>query len=81
MLDKAAEVAETGATPLDFLLATMRDESKPMWLRVSCAKAAAPYVHARLAQLDHAIGMKTAIVIKGGLPDGEQFSLDLGDGP
>lgn len=65
---KAAEVARTGETPLDFLLKVMRNAKEPMWLRAQCAKAAAPYVHPKLAQIDHTIGGRTFVVIKGGLP-------------
>ena len=70
---------------MEFLLRTMRNEDAPMWLRAQCAKAAAPYVHPRLAQIDHTVGMKTSIVIKGGLPhDEDNPILDIaglnGDG-
>ena len=36
-------------TPMEALLAIMRDNRTPMRLRVWCAKEAAPYVHPRLA--------------------------------
>jgi len=36
-------------TPLEFMLATMRDVSQPMPFRAEIAKAAAPYVHPKLA--------------------------------
>ncbi|NJC06528.1 hypothetical protein GGQ97_002321 [Sphingomonas kaistensis] len=34
-------------TPLDFMLAVMRDDSQDMRLRTAMAQAAAPYVHAK----------------------------------
>ena len=34
-------------SPLDFALALMRDETQPLALRASMAKAAMPYVHGR----------------------------------
>ena len=37
-----------GLTPLDYLLSVMRDEDLPRDERVDAAKAAAPYLHARL---------------------------------
>jgi hypothetical protein len=39
-----------GKTPLEFLLETMRDETKELFIRLDCSKAAAPYVHSRKAQ-------------------------------
>jgi hypothetical protein len=38
--------------PLDFLLATMRDEGNDFATRLNAAKAAAPYVHAKLASVE-----------------------------
>jgi hypothetical protein len=39
-------------TPLDYLIRVMRDENQPTFLRVDCAKAAAPFVHAKLSSID-----------------------------
>jgi hypothetical protein len=41
-----------GLTPLDYLLGIMRDEEAEDARRQDAAKAAAPYVHARLANVD-----------------------------
>ena len=50
---KAREQAlATGESPLDFLLATMRDVGIDFKDRLDAAKAAAPYVHAKLAAVD-----------------------------
>jgi hypothetical protein len=46
---RQAEVAASGETPLDYLLRVMRDEEA----RRDAAKAAAPYVHPRLAAVEH----------------------------
>lgn len=47
-----AKAAETGILPLDFMLNRMRDEEAPMAERLDMAKAAAPYVHARLSSVE-----------------------------
>ncbi|MBV9995533.1 MAG: hypothetical protein JO127_09995 [Caulobacteraceae bacterium] len=48
---KVAEIAASGLTPLDYLLSIMRDEDRPTDERVEAAKAAAPYVHPKLASI------------------------------
>lgn len=48
---------EGGISPLDYMLAQMRDEQNPRELRMDAAKAAAPYVHARLAAVEHSGGV------------------------
>jgi hypothetical protein len=45
----AAAVAEAGLTPLAYLLTVMRDEAQPTEIRLDAARAAAPFVHPRLA--------------------------------
>lgn len=58
-----AAVESTGITPLDYMLNVMRDDSTPngaeaaqivalMSLRFEAAKAAAPYVHAKLSSIE-----------------------------
>lgn len=47
------ELAEaTGETPLQYMLRIMRDETIDPARRDDMAKAAAPYLHARLASID-----------------------------
>jgi hypothetical protein len=41
-----------GISPLDYMLGILRDESMPTDSRFEAAKAAAPYVHAKLAAVD-----------------------------
>lgn len=50
---KAKEAAEAGGImPLDFMLEVMRDELADRAERLDMAKAAAPYVHAKLSSID-----------------------------
>lgn len=48
-----AQVAASGLTPLEFMLKVMRDSKKTLAVRIDAAKAAAPYVHAKLASVEH----------------------------
>lgn len=50
---KAAEVSASGLAPLDYMLAVMRDETVSADRRDDMAKAAAPYVHPKLAAVEH----------------------------
>jgi hypothetical protein len=50
---REAAVAASGLTPLDFLLQVMRDEATERGARIDAAKAAAPYVHPKLANVQH----------------------------
>lgn len=43
---------ETGELPLDYLLRVMRDPTQEDSRRIDCAKAAAPYLHAKRAPVD-----------------------------
>lgn len=45
-------VAATGTTPLAYMIAVMRDPNAPIARRDEMAKAAAPYMHARLASIE-----------------------------
>lgn len=55
--EKTREIADKAATegmlPLEYLLKIMRDEGADEARRVDAAKAAAPYVHAKLSTIDH----------------------------
>lgn len=50
---KAAAVEASGLTPLDYMLEVMRDEDEPADVRLDAAKSAAPYVHPKLASVEH----------------------------
>ena len=49
---REAAIEASGLSPLDFMLAVMRDEHGEPAMRLDAAKAAAPYVHPRLASVD-----------------------------
>ena len=53
-MKREAELKEAGKlTPLDFLLGIVQDEEQPQEARTDAAKAAAPYCHPKLAQVEH----------------------------
>jgi hypothetical protein len=49
---QATLAASEGLTPLEFMLSVMRDTDKELSYRLDMAKAAAPYVHARLSSIE-----------------------------
>jgi hypothetical protein len=49
---RAAAIAASGLTPLDYLLDVMRDTGNELDKRLDAAKAAAPYVHPKLASVE-----------------------------
>jgi hypothetical protein len=52
--DEARRVAlGDGISPLEFLLGIMRDVEQAQETRLDAAKAAAPYVHAKLQAIQH----------------------------
>ena len=48
-----AKALESGESPLDYMLRVMRDETSEPERRDRMAQGAAPYVHAKLASLEH----------------------------
>lgn len=42
----------SGVMPLDYMLAIMRDEGEDNTRRLDAAKSAAPYLHAKLSQVE-----------------------------
>jgi hypothetical protein len=48
----ANQAAAEGLTPLDYMLSVLRDEVAARTDRMEAAKAAAPYIHAKLASVD-----------------------------
>tara|TARA_Y100000310_G_scaffold342836_2_gene447801 strand:- start:6867 stop:7160 length:294 start_codon:yes stop_codon:yes gene_type:complete len=46
-------VEASGITPLEYMLKVMRDECNELAVRLDAANKAAPYVHAKLASVDH----------------------------
>jgi hypothetical protein len=58
---KAKAIEESGLTPLQYMINVMRKESGDPNIRLDAAKAAAPYVHPKLATTD--INLKGKLVI------------------
>jgi len=52
--DARQQALEGGISPLDYMLKILRDEALPQDVRMDAAKASAPYVHAKLASVEHA---------------------------
>lgn len=52
-VEREKKVKASGLTPLDFLLSVLRDENVPREERVDAAHKAAPYVHPKLASVEH----------------------------
>lgn len=50
---KAVEIAESGLTPLAYMLKVLRDEEVDPDTRLDAAKAAARFVHPTLASIEH----------------------------
>lgn len=70
--EQIAKATSEGISPLDFLLSLMRDTEQPLAMRSDAAKSAAPYVHARLAAIEHSgkEGGPIELVLKGSDIDG-----------
>lgn len=66
-----AKAAEEGITPLAYMLAILRDDTKDSETRMDAAKSAAPYLHARLA----------AVELSGNLSVNHEEALDELDRP
>lgn len=54
---KTREIADAalaeGLTPLEYMLSLLRDEEQTPAVRFDAAKSAAPYVHPKLAAIEH----------------------------
>ena len=48
----AAKAAEAGITPLEYMLAILRDEAHDTATRMDAAKSAAPYIHPKLSNVE-----------------------------
>jgi hypothetical protein len=53
-LARQEAIAASGLTPLDYMLNVLRDDDAPRERRDWAAEKAAPYVHPRLAAVEHA---------------------------
>jgi hypothetical protein len=52
-VEREKVIAESGLTPLKYMLRTLRDESLDLQTRMDAASKAAPYVHPKLAAIEH----------------------------
>ena len=68
---REAEIAASGLTPLDYMLAILRDESADKADRMWAAAAAAPYVHPRLASVAHTGADDGPIRVENMTPEGD----------
>jgi hypothetical protein len=54
-----AAIAASGETPLEYMLRVMRDTKADTHRRDDMAKAAAPYIHPRLASIEQSVETET----------------------
>ena len=70
-VEQLAAIAGSGLTPLAYLLKIMRDKELDRAVRLDAAKAAAPYVHPKLANLDATVKGDSAHPLVISNPDGK----------
>ncbi|OQW71651.1 MAG: hypothetical protein BVN33_14565 [Proteobacteria bacterium ST_bin13] len=73
-----ARAATEGMSPLDYLLGVMRDPGQDDGRRLDAAKAAAPFVHARLASIEHSGSIASKTTYE--MTDDELAALALASG-
>ena len=61
---KAAEIAATGETPLEYMTRVYRDESVDKERRDRMASAAAPYIHPKLQAINHSGDLNVTVEIR-----------------
>jgi hypothetical protein len=67
-------IAASGETPLDYMLRVMRDPKADAHRRDDMAKAAAPYIHPRLASLEQSVETETVQhIILATMPTDEEW--------
>lgn len=54
---RESEIKASGLTPLDFMLSVLRNKGETMENRCWAAEKAAPYVHPKLANIEHSGGL------------------------
>ena len=65
--EAVAQAKEGGILPLDYMLEVMRDVKVDETRRLDAAKAAAPYVHARLQPVDREGDTAQKVTVSGAL--------------
>jgi hypothetical protein len=58
------QAMKTGLTPLEFMLTILRNPANSDAVRMEAAKAAAPYVHARLAHIESQTALTVSFVAR-----------------
>src|SRR6476620_11724291 len=67
-------IAASGETPLEYMLRVMRDTTADTHRRDDMAKAAAPYIHSRLASIEQSVETETVQhVILATMPTDEEW--------
>ncbi len=61
---KAAQVAASGLTPLDYMLSVLRDTTQPPSRRDWASAAAAPYIHPKLATLQSNVNLTGRLTLE-----------------
>ena len=61
---REAAIQASGLTPLDYLMGVVRNEGASPADRLDAAKAAAPYVHPKLASVEHKGETSLSVTIK-----------------
>lgn len=57
------EATQDGTSPIEYLLSVMRDPEQQPMLRLDAAKSAAPYLHPRLASVEHSGKVSLPVII------------------
>ncbi len=69
---REAKIAASGLTPLEFLTGVYQDIKTNYAQRIDAAKAAAPYVHAKLQPIDGKGSTAQTLIIETGVPRGTE---------
>lgn len=69
-----AAAAAEGITPLEFMLSVLRDQTKTFDDRFKAAIQAAPYIHPRLASIEHSGEMTQNVVTDQPAPTPDEWT-------
>lgn len=84
--DMIARATAKGITPLEFMLEVLRDTTQDFAARFDAAKSAAPYVHPRLAAVEHSGDQNKPVAytiitgvprVPGGVVEGDNANDDV----
>lgn len=68
LTEEAVAKSKDGLSPLDYLLSVFRDVEADEARRIDAAKAAAPYVHAKLQPIDGQGSTAQKLIVETGVP-------------